>query len=518
MENGLDLATVENYVKVVIPKIESELVSPDRSDSEKVELYTLYVQLMCLVAPYDFITFNKYLELDEDHNDPNKAFYHHRRKHLAPIFEAFNDMEIYNKYDMLLISTPPRVGKTTTGIRFLAWIGGRYPEYTQLATSYSDNITSSFYGGVMEVVMSPRYKEIFPHAPLVNQNSKKQEIWLKVFKRYPSLMFIPIEGSMTGRGDAKQYLYCDDLVKGLEMAVSPVRLEKLWDTYTVNAKQRKADGCKEVHIATRWSLRDPITKLSIDNEDNPRCKVITMPCYGEDGESAFDFFGGFSTQYYKELERTMEVASFNALYLCEPIEREGVLYHADDLQYFFELPSEPADTRIAICDSKNLGVDFVCAPIAYVYGDTCYIEDVVYNNGVPEVTRPLVAEALVRNKVVRADVELNNGGNYFAETLQELVKQRNGNTSLRIFYTRENKTVKIITYADYVVKNFVFKHPSTYSPNSEYAKFMKDLLSWSQTGKNNHDDAPDAVAMLASLMQDLSSPGLKILSRQKLGI
>lgn len=518
MDDGLTLEEVKRYKEVVIPKIQSSLVDSSKSADEKVELYNLYKEVLRILAPHDFASFNMYIEFEEDHTDKNKGFYWHRKDHLKEIIDALNDMEVNDEYDMLLISCPPRVGKTTLGIRFLSWITGRYPEYTQLATSYSDNITSSFYIGVNEIVQSQAFKDVFPDAPLVNQNAKRQEIWLKVVKRYPSIMFIPIEGSMTGRGDAKQYLYCDDLVSGLEQALSVTRLEKLWGLYTVNAKQRKSDGCKEIHIATRWSVHDPITKLANDNENNPRCKIISIPCFNDEGESNFDFYGGFSTKYYKDLQGTMDEASFGALYECNPIEREGLLYHKEDLQYYFELPKERPDSIIGICDSKNLGVDFVSAISGYVYGDLVYIEDVVYDKSLPEITRPRVADLWFRNNVVRADVEMNNGGNYYAEELNKIIKSKGGKTSIRMFYSSNNKNVKIVTYSDYVTKQFVFKDQSMYSKNSDYAEFMKAILSWTQLGNNKHDDACDAIAMLAQLAQELQGSTIKILNRRTLGI
>lgn len=518
MGNGITIPEIEYYTKKIIPKIESELSNKDTSPEKKVELYGLYVDVLQLIAPNDFISYNKYLELDEDHNSPNKAFYHQRRNHMSVVFEAFNDMEVYDKYDMLIISMPPRVGKTTSGIRFLSWIIGKYPEATQLATSYSDNITNSFYAGIMEIVQSDRYKQVFPDSPLVNQNAKREEIWLRTVKRYPSITFVPIEGSMTGRCEASKYLYCDDLVSGLEQALSITRLEKLWQLYNVNCKQRKLDGCKEIHLATMWSVHDVINRLIAQNEDNPRCKIINIPCFDDAGESNFNFNGGFSTEYYRELERSMDSFSFNALYKGEAIEREGLLYHEEDLQYYFKLPEERPDTIISICDSKNLGKDFVSAPIGYVYGDLIYIDDLIYNNGLPEITRPLVALKWIQHKVVRADVEMNNGGNYYAEDLDELVKTHGGKTSIRLFFSGNNKTTKIITYSDFVKKHFVFKHKSTYAPNSEYGQFMKALLSWTQTGKNPHDDAPDGIAMLAQLMQELTGLIIKILNRKELGI
>lgn len=514
----LNLQEIEQYINVVIPNIESEFSNDELSDKEKLELYNLYVEVLRLVAPYNFHAYNKYLELDDDHTSVNRAFYYHRKDHLKEVFDAFNDMEIYDKYDILLVSLPPRVGKTTTGIRFLSWIIGKYGDETQLATSYSDNITTSFYIGTMEIIQNPRFKQVFPDAPLINQNAKREEIWLKVAKRYPSMTFVPIGGSMTGRCEASKYLYCDDLVSGIEEAMSITRMEKLWQKYTVDCKQRKKDKCKEIHVATRWSVHDVITRLGNENTNNPRCKIINLSCYDENGESRFDFKGGFSTEYYKELEKTLDPVSFDALYRQEPIEREGLLYKKEDLQYYMELPSTPQDTIVAICDSKNLGKDYVCSPIGYVYGDLIYIDDVVYNDGLPEVTRPLVANKWLEHKVIRADVELNNGGNYFAEDLEQLIKDKNGKTSIRIFFSGNNKRTKIITYSDYVKKHFIFKHPSKYSPNSEYALFMKDLLSWTQRGNNKNDDAPDAIAMLAQLVQELQGNVIKILDRRALGL
>lgn len=518
MADGLTITQVEEYVNEIIPNIESKLVDENLNDNDRFELYNLYVDVMKLVAPYDFITFNKYLELDDDHDSPQRAFYHHRRNHLGELFQALNDMEIYDAYDMLLVSMIPRAGKTQTSIRFLAWVIGRNPLGTQLATSYSDAITASFYTGVMEIILNKRYQEIFPESKLMNQNAKRQEIWLKELRRYPSITFVSIAGSMTGRSEASDYLYLDDLVSGIEEAMSIQRMEKLWQLYTVNARQRKKDGAKEIHVATRWSVHDPITKLAMENENNPRCKIINIPCYDENGESNFDYAGGFGTEYFKDLERTMDTASFNALYKCEPIEREGLLYDAEDLQYYFELPKEPRDTIIAVCDTKNLGNDYVASPIGYVYGDFVYIEDVVYNSGLPDLTKELVANKLVEHKVVRADFEMNNGGNYYAEDVDKKIKEKGGNTSIRMFFSSNNKKTKIITYSDFVKKQFIFKHPSTYAPNSEYAQFMKNILSWTQSGKNKNDDGVDAIAMMAQLTQDIQGNSIKILDRRDLRI
>lgn len=513
----LEIKEIEYYTKDILPKIRQNLLK-ENDDDKLVELYELYEQILCLIAPYDFDCFNEYIEFDEVKNSETKSFHHHRKKHLAELVTALNDIEVYDKYDLLLISMPPRVGKSTYNIRFVAWVIGRHPENTQLVTSYSESIVASFYSGVLEILQNDRYKKAFPESQLVNQNAKRLELWLQVMKRYPTVSFIPIEGSMTGRAESGNYLFVDDLVSGIEQAMSPTRLEKLWTTYSVNARQRKKQGCKEIHIATRWSVNDPMSILERQNEENPRFKSIKLPCFNEDLESNFDFFGGFNTQYYLDQQNSMDEISFNALYMQEPIEREGLLYHKDDLKYYFELPDTQPDSIISICDSKNMGKDYVCSIVGYVYGDQVYLDAVVYNSGLPEVTRPKVANLWTEHKVVRGDVEMNNGGNYYAEDLQELLKQNGARTSVRTFFSSNNKLVKIITYSDYVKTNFVFRHPSTYAHRSEYAYFMKDVLSFTQTGKNKHDDSVDGLAMLAQLHQDLTGNSVKILDRKRLGL
>lgn len=512
----MELVDIEKFTKHIIPMLETEL-SNCTDNNRLLELINIYKESLRQIAPYDFISYNKYIEFHEDWNSDQKCFYGHRRNALGELFEAMNDMEIYDKYDVLIITMPPRVGKSMAGIRFLSWIIGRWPEYTQLATSYSDAITMSFYNGVMEIIQSDEYKEMFPESPLVNQNAKREEIWLRKTKRYPTIMFVPIDGSMTGRGEANNYLYCDDLVSGIEEALNKGRLDKLWEKYTINAKQRKKDGCKEIHIATPWSVHDVITKVKNANSENVRCKILKMSCYNEKEESNFDYLGGFTTQYYKEIERTMDKLTFNALYKQEPVERDGLLYTEDSLNWYDELPKdELPDTVLAICDSKNLGSDSVSCPIGYVYDDKVYIEDVMFDNGLPNVTKPMVADKLIRHNVKDFSIELNNGGNYFGDDVKKMVSDKLPDMKFSMFFSTSNKDVRIITYSDFVKNHFVFK--KNYKPNSQYGKFMTEMLSYTQLGKNVHDDAVDSLSMMAAKIDNMKTNKITILNRKDLGI
>lgn len=507
---------VEKYL-ALIPSVLKKLQDNAIDKEQKTELYRLYLEMLKVCAREDFSSYLDYLELDEPTGDPNKKFWHNRKKHLHEIVQAYTDMETHDLYDMVLVMLPPRSGKSVLSLKYLSWIAGKYPLETQFATSYSQTICDNFYNGMMEIIANERFREVFPESPLVNQNAKRSEVWLQKMKRYPTLAFASIDASLTGRLEGTKVILCDDLVSGIQQALSPVQMESLWEKYTVNVLQRRKQGCKQIHCQTPWSTRDVITRLATDNQDDPRVKIIKIPALNENEESNFDFLGGFTSEYYLDLRSRMDSHSFNALFQQSPVDREGVLYNEDELQFYFDLPDEEPDYVIAVCDSKNAGRDYVASPVGYVYGENVYIEDVVYNNGLPEVTQPLVAEVWLKHKVKIGAVEANNGGSYFSSKVDSLIKEKGGRTSIRTFFSTNNKDVKIILNADVVKRHFHFKHKSKYSQNSPYANFMRDVYRWSQTAKKNEtDDAVDSLAMLSEEWQRLISSSIKVVDRKTL--
>ena len=119
------------------------------------------------------------------------------------------------------------------------------------------------------------------------------------------------------------------MVSGLEQALSKERLDKLWELYTTDLRQRKIGDCVELLIGTRWSVHDVIGRLEVKYADSDRAKFIVMPALDENDESNFDYINGvgFTTEFYHDMRDTMDDASWRALYMNQPIEREGLLYN-----------------------------------------------------------------------------------------------------------------------------------------------------------------------------------------------
>jgi len=509
-----DVPLAVEYLKKLSDRLEE--VIPTIEDIDKMrKMYSLHKSVLLVAAPHDFESYILYIE---SNREPEKKFYPPRRKALRPVVEALQDL-VDDKLDLLAVSLPPGCGKTTLAIFYLTYLAGRIPDEPMLTGSHSNSFVRGVYDECLRIMDKDGdylWHDVFPLVNVVNTNAKDCRIDLGKRKRFETLEFTSIGTGNAGLYRAATLLYCDDLVSGIEVALSKERLDKLWETYTTDLRQRKiGDKCKELHIATRWSVHDVIGRLENQYGDSDRAKFIVVPAMNEQDESNFDYaYGvGFNTNFYKEQRDIMDDVSWKALYMNQPIEREGLLYHEDELRRYFELPSNAPDAIIAICDTKDKGKDYAFLPAAWVYGQDYYINDCVCDNGLPNIVDARLVEILVRDKVNSCRFESNSAGGRVAEKVQTEVKAKGGITHITTKFTSTNKETKIIVNSSWVKEHCLFKDESMYQKNSDYGKMMNMLLSYTVAGKNKHDDVPDGMAMLAEYAQSMSGSKVEVFQR-----
>ena len=474
-----------------------------------------YDRSLLIDAP---VSFDAYLLYVESKREVKKRFYYPRREKLLKVVNLLQDLAD-DKYDIVGISLPPGVGKTSTAIFYLTWLAGKFPDEPMLTGSHSNAFVRGVYDECLRI-FDPNgeylWKDVFPGLSVVNTNAKDCRIDLGKRKRFETLEFTSIGTGNAGLYRASRLLYCDDLISGLEIALSRERLDKLWETYTTDLRQRKiGDHCKELHVATHWSTGDPVARLERQYANDPRATFLAIPALDENDESNFDYkFGvGFTTAFYKEQREIMDDVSWRALYMNQPIEREGLLYSANELRRYFELPDREPDAIISVCDTKDRGTDYCVMPIAYQYGQDFYIEDVVCDNGNPEIVEPRLVEKCVKHKVQMSRFESNSAGGRVAQSVQEAIKKRGGITKITTKYTTQNKETKIIMASPFAKEHFLFKDDSVTHNDKEYRRFMNFLCSYTMSGKNKWDDCADSVAMLVDYVQTFASSKVEIMQR-----
>lgn len=408
---------------------------------------------------------------------------------------------------------------TTLAIFYLCWLAGKRPDMPKLVGSHSNAFVRGVYDECLRILDKNGeylWHDVFPTVNVVNTNAKDCRIDLDKRKRFETLEFTSVGSANAGLYRASDLLYCDDLVSGIEEALSRDRLDKLWEAYTVDLRQRKiGDKCKELHIATRWSVHDVIGRLERQFENDDRAKFIIVPALNDQDESNFDYlYGvGFSTEFYQQQKEIMDEISFNALYMQKPIEREGILYHPSELRRFFKLPDAEPDGIISICDTKDKGKDYEFLPVAYLFGEDIYIVDCICDNGKPEVVEERVALKLVEHHVQMARFESNSAGGHIAVDVDKRVKSLGGHTHITTRYTSENKETKIITHSAEVKRRCLFLDDTQYKPNSDYGRMVNMLTTYTMTGKNAHDDVPDGMAMLIMFVESMTTGKAEIIQR-----
>lgn len=468
----------------------------------------VYNRTLRFDAPIDFDCFMRCLE----HNRPmQEQFWIPRRKKLMPVCKALQDMED-GKLDELFLSCPPRIGKSTLMLMFFLWVMGRDSERSNLYCSYTDSVVGVLYNGILEVLTDPvtyAYADCFPGKKVASTDAKDKLLNLDRKKRYASFTGRSLYGTLNGACDCNGYLVGDDLISGIEEALSADRLNAAWAKVDNNMIPRAKESAKILWIGTRWSLIDPQGKRLDLLANDPKYKdrrvlVLNTPALDDNDESNFDYdFGvGFSTEYFQQrrasFERNNDMASWEAQYQGQPIERKGAVFQPDDLRFYNGvLPEVTPDRIFVIVDPSWGGGDFLATVAIVQYGVDLYVPGVLFCNEDKKVTQPMLCGFVKRFNASAMKIEATKTTASYGEDVDKMLRKDGYKINMTLntsHFTGTGKRDRIIACAPDIRERMIFLQDGCRP--KEYQKFMQNLYSFTFDGTVKHDDAPDVCAMV----------------------
>ena len=159
----------------ILKGVTSVVGNPHTKIEEKYRGHDLMKRLNLMLAPKYFHHYCIYLEWNRD---PKKRFYQPRMKALYPLAREMQRLED-DELDLLCISLPPGVGKTTLALFFLSWIGGKHPDMQMLESSHNVAFLRGCYDELLRICDPDGeylYADVFPNSPVVETNAKDLRI------------------------------------------------------------------------------------------------------------------------------------------------------------------------------------------------------------------------------------------------------------------------------------------------------------------------------------------------------
>lgn len=355
---------------------------------EETELLELLEQERIEQARNNFYLFCVYM-------DP--TFFTPGKPHLKLIADGFQEIAD-GIIIALAVSLPPRAGKSYITSLFCAWMLGKFPDGSVMRNSYAAKLAEKFSKDIRDgIIPDPKYKRVFPDVTVKGAIDN----WMINKNTQPAYFCAGVGGPITGFG-CRTLSILDDGIKNIEEALSETVIESLWNWYTSTHMSRLETGCPEIHIATRWTRKDPIGHLTDPESEayNPNMKVISVAALNEDGETFCAEIK--TTEEYHSLRKITEDFIWEAEFMQNPIEAKGLLYPIEELNRFVmsDIATKTPDAIVGFTDTADKGSDYLCSVMGKRFGEYTYIHDVVFTQDGVEITEPIVAQRIIDRKSV----------------------------------------------------------------------------------------------------------------------
>ena len=258
-------------------------------------------------------------------------------------------------YEIMIISTPPQHGKSTTITETLpSWFLMRNPDCNVMQVSYGDSLAERFgkrnkekiaeFGNIFGVELDPSKKS-------------SKNFMLKGFKG--GMISAGVGGGLTG--NPAHLLVIDDPVKNRIEADSERQRDTLWDEFEHSMLSRLAAGAKVILIMTRWheddlagrileNMGDVTTYVNYEceceSENDPLGRKIGEPLCPEIGKDK-----KWLESYKQTFTNESGMRAWEALFQGHPTIAEGNILRKDWWNYYDPAKEPKYDQMVMSVDA-----------------------------------------------------------------------------------------------------------------------------------------------------------------------
>ena len=325
------------------------------------------------------------------HTFPNyQAGWHHE------LLAEYLDQYISGNIKRLIVTMPPRHGKSELVSRRLpAFILGKNPDATIIATSYTADLATRMNRDVQRIMDDPSYKQLFPETRLsgANVRSIAQGTYLRnsdifeVVGRRGYYKSAGVGGAITGMGC--NYGIIDDPIKNRAEAESLTFRKMVYDWYISTFYTRLESNASILITMTRWHEDDLVGRLLDASKNDPGADqwvVLNLPATTEKpgtrdprspGEALWP--EKYSDSELRSIKITLGTYDWESLYQQNPSSPEGMILERAWWQYYRQAPNH-FDEIIQSwdCTFKDTdGTDYVVGQVWGKLGSNKYLLDQV---------------------------------------------------------------------------------------------------------------------------------------------
>lgn len=481
------------------------------------------------------VSLEHYMVYREWHEPESEKFFQPRYNILVGYMHYLQELEFNPKFETLIFNAPSGYGKTFPKKVSEAWCFGQDSSGAILSLCSNEDVVQSGSRTVIDEIKSEAFGNVFPKMKYTEGDKKfflkeTDEKWkLKDCKLQYSYYAKTTQSNVVGSRVSKS-IHIDDLYPDYQAAMN-VELNKYYynKSITVWEKRFVQNKVPKVCITgTLWASGDyidlkiqqllkehkfvkhpkyPYTLVSTDG----KCAIIQVPALDyETGQSTCPELK--STSELLKEKQNMEEYLWETNFQQRPINPEALPFSYDKLRCYDIFPETEYIGAYSVIDAtRKSGKDFFAMPIFKKIQEDgqnmYYLKDALFTRTATKDMYEQIVDKIIEHHIILLVIE-SNVTSELKQNLEKLLKEK-GISYCEIIekYNTVPKAMRIEAEKHIVKKQMVFPKKGMYGINSDVGRFMENLTTYNESGRNVNDDAADSCAMFGSeIIEEASQP------------